>query len=101
MFGSWLYCSKNIHCSTCARAYRSSGRYSVPSAKYTRIASDSASGRPSSSTSVGTRSPGFRSPSTSCRSDRSTTSTSRRSYSTPSSENSNRTLKQFPEIGLS
>ena len=33
MFGSWLYCSKNSHWSTCARSNRSSGRYGVPSAK--------------------------------------------------------------------
>ena len=26
MFGSWLYCSKNCHCRTCARSYASSGR---------------------------------------------------------------------------
>ena len=58
MFGSWLYCSKNCHCSTCARSYGSSGTNCVPSPKYQRMAFDSASGRPSSSTSVGTRSPG-------------------------------------------
>jgi hypothetical protein len=54
MFGSWLYCSKNCHWSTCARSYPSSGAYCVPSPKYHRIAFDSPSGRPSSSTSVGT-----------------------------------------------
>ncbi len=29
MFGSWLYCSKNIHCSIWARSNRSAGMYSV------------------------------------------------------------------------
>ena len=54
----------------------SSGTYCVPSPKYQRIAFDSASGRPSSSTSVGTRSAGFSSPSTSERFERSTTDSS-------------------------
>ena len=44
---------------------RAVGTYDVPSPKYQRIAFDSASGRPSSSRSVGTRGPGFRSPSSS------------------------------------
>src|SRR5512133_1550295 len=42
MFGSRSYCSKNIHCSTCARRYGSSGTKRVPSPKYQRIAPDSA-----------------------------------------------------------
>ena len=46
-----------------ARAsYRSAGTKRVPSRAYQRIAPDSASGRPSSSTSVGTRSAGFSPP---------------------------------------
>src|SRR6059058_2812647 len=48
-----------------------------PSPKYQRIAPDSPSARPSSSTSVGTRNAGFRSPRRSGRFERSTTSTSR------------------------
>jgi hypothetical protein len=32
--GSWSYCSKNIHCRTCARSYRSSGPNRVPSPRY-------------------------------------------------------------------
>ena len=80
MYGSWLYCSKNIHWSTWARSYASSGTYCVPSPKYQRIAFDSASGRPSSSTTVGTRSAGLSSPRSSARLERSTTSTSTVSY---------------------
>src|SRR6266850_4790026 len=37
----------DIHCSTFARSHRSSGKNSVPSARYQRMASDSASRRPS------------------------------------------------------
>src|SRR6476661_4567490 len=73
------YCSKNIHCSTCARRYGSSGTKRVPSPKYQRIAPDSPSARPSSSMSVGTRSDGLSPPSTSGRFERSTTSIVRRS----------------------
>src|SRR5215831_10504303 len=32
MYGSWLYCSKNIHCRACARANRSPGRKREPAA---------------------------------------------------------------------
>ena len=56
------------------------------------VALDSASGRPSSSTRVGTRSAGFKSPSSSARFERSTTSISRRSYLTRRWANSRRTL---------
>ena len=38
MYGSWLYCSKNIHCRVCARATRESGANAVPSAKYQTMA---------------------------------------------------------------
>src|SRR5512133_1975521 len=67
MFGSRSYCSKNIHCSTCARRYGSSGTKRVPSPKYQRIAPDSPSAPPSSRTSVGTRNDGLSPPSTSGR----------------------------------
>ena len=33
MFGSWLYCSKNCHCSTCARSYGSLGNELRPVAE--------------------------------------------------------------------
>jgi Enoyl-(Acyl carrier protein) reductase len=92
MLGSWLYCSKHSHCSTFARSKRSSGRYGVPSAKYQRIALDSASARPSSSRRAGTLSAGLRPPSRSSRPERSTRSTSRRSYASPRCANSSRTL---------
>jgi hypothetical protein len=59
MFGSWLYCSKHIQESACARARRSSGRKRVPSARYQRIAFDSGRCVPSSSSSVGMRPFGF------------------------------------------
>ena len=92
MFGSRSYCSKNSHCSTCARSKRSSGRNGVPSARKQMIAPDSPSARPSSSTSVGTRSAGFSPPSTSGRSERSSTSISTSSSGRPSCAASSRTL---------
>ena len=46
---------KNIHWSARARASGSAGTYSVPSARYQRIAFDSARCSPLSSSSVGTR----------------------------------------------
>ena len=71
---------------------RSAGTNRVPSPKYQRIAPDSPSERPSSSTSVGTRSAGLRPPSSSGRFERSTTSTVRRSYAMPRCASSSRTL---------
>src|SRR5450756_466077 len=58
-YGSWLYCSKNIHCSTRARLKRSLGMNGEPSARYQRIAFDSARKLPSSSSNVGIRPFGF------------------------------------------
>src|SRR3546814_311222 len=54
---TWLSirsCSKLSHCHTFARANASPGRYGVPSARKHRIAFDSASTRPSSSSITGT-----------------------------------------------
>ena len=91
-FGSWSYCSKNSHCSTCARSYRVGREIRRAVARYQRIAFDSARQRPSSSSSTGTRRAGFLPPSTSLRFERSTTSSSRRSYASPSWASRSRTL---------
>ena len=56
---SWEYCSKNIHCSMRARCRRSPGISAVPSPKYQRMAFDSGSAEPSSSTTTGTLPLGF------------------------------------------
>jgi len=59
MYGSWLYCSKNIQLSACAFRHGSAGRYFVPSASQHRIAFDSTRMRPSSSSIIGTLPFGF------------------------------------------
>ena len=59
MYGSWLYCSKNIHASVCARSHPSPWKYGVPSASQYRIALDSVMMRPSSSSIIGTLPFGF------------------------------------------
>jgi len=58
-YGSWLYCSKNIHASVCARCHASPAKYCVPSASQHRIAFDSTMMRPSSSSIIGTLPFGF------------------------------------------
>ena len=98
--GSSSYCSKNIHCRTRARSSGDSGRYSEPSARYQRIAFDSARHSPSSSSSVGTRSAGFLPPRISGRFERSNTSSSTRSYSMPRWARICRAFQQFPESWL-
>ena len=71
----------------------SSGTSSVPSAKYQRIASDSARWRPSSNWIVGTRSAGLAArPIASSRFERSTTLSSIRSKGMPSRLRISRTL---------
>ena len=59
MQGSWLYCSKNSQLSACAFCHGSAGMNEVPSASQHRIAFDSTSTRPSSSSIIGTLPFGF------------------------------------------
>jgi hypothetical protein len=92
MFGSWLYCSKNIHCSTSARCRRSAGRNGVPSARYQRMAFDSGRKLPSSSSSTGMRPLGFFARNSGVRVARLSMSYSMRSYAMPSCARRRRAL---------
>ena len=96
--GSCVYCSKNIHCSMRACSNLSAGTSAVPSPKYQRIALDSASAVPSSSTTTGTLPFGFRRRNSGVRVSAFRMSISRQAYDRPVMSSTILTLWQLPEV---
>ena len=100
--GSWLYCSKNIQLSVCARCQASPAKNfrsepGVPSASQHSIALDSARVRPSSSASSGTLPFGLRARNSGVRVAPRLLSVSIQWYGRPNCSSSSFTLWQLPE----